>query len=163
MTKTDPKPDPNGQPNADQTVFAREWEHRLFVALGHETALPEVAIRRDGVSLKVAMLDDKIGVVLGLYFNASALHNAARVRLWVLALAKTVTPYLPSRRWVLILAPLGDQVATAKTLDTLTAEAKVMGMDAVHVSSPEQAAAVIHGQEIAMVPPDEDGLSSIIV
>jgi transcriptional regulator with XRE-family HTH domain len=145
-----------GANTTEDTLLAREWERALLAAL------PEAAranwrtrLAHPGAhgSLHVDWNTPLVLAEIGLYRHVDTLVPKGRKRLWLLALAAALTPAAPGRRVVLLLAPLESWRDTpARHIAALRAEARTLGLDVIHVQTPDQAAALLMDQAVSPDP-----------
>lgn len=153
-------------PTSEQVLLGREWDSRLASALDH-TELPEHVATGHWVRIRLTWMSDRVAVLRALYLAPGSVISAARIRLWTLDVARALTPLVPDRRWVLLLAPLADAAVSEGALDTVRQEARALGIEVIHVHSPEQAAAVLLGRDHLTQAPapvfDDADISDVII
>jgi hypothetical protein len=160
-----PTPETVAGASADATeavLLSHEWEGSLLAALPAE-ARPhwqvKIAHPSGAAPMRISWVSDTMVAELGLYKHSSSLINSARQRLWLLDVARGILPLVPGRRAVLLLAPLEDwREAPDRHIEALRAEARVLGIEVIHVGTPEHAAAVLLGQESSPTLPAGDDL-----
>ena len=108
--------------------------------------------------MRITWVSDKVVAELGLYKHTANLINSARQRLWLLTVAREMVPPVVGRRTILLLAPLESwREVPDRHIGALRAEARTVGIEVIHVTTPEHAAAVLLCQEAApAVPIGED-------
>lgn len=139
--------------NTDNALLAAEWESRLVEALPTDIrAERNVQLWHDGRRHNLPWLSATVGASWGLYRSPNTLVAGARARLWTLAIARNIVPPVEGRRWLLILSPLDDMLASEKHIDALTSEARILGIEIVHCDTPDASARVLAGNTLPAIP-----------
>lgn len=158
-----PPPRVSGDGASTETaLLAHEWEGGLLAAI------PDTARKHwqrkfthpsNTADMRVTWVSDQVLAELGLYKHSTSLIPNARQLLWRLAVARAVVPGTPGRRTALLLAPLEDwREIPERHVAALRAEANVVGIEVIHVTTPEQAAEMLLGQDMLDATPASDDL-----
>lgn len=147
--------------HTETALLSHEWEAALLAAVP-ESAQASWQYKMTHPSgtapLRITWVSDKVIAELGLYKHTANLINSARQRLWLLAVARELVPPAAGRRTILLLAPLESwREVPDRHIGALRAEARTLGIEVIHVGTPEHAAAVLLCQEAApRIPVGED-------
>lgn len=145
----------------ETTLLSHEWETSLLAALPPEARAgwqAKLCHPSGNAQIRISWVSETIISELGLYKHSGSLISSGRQRLWLLAVARALLPATGCRA-VLLLAPLeGWREAPDRHIDALRAEARLLGIEVIHASTPEHAAAVLLGQEDAPGIPASDDL-----
>lgn len=148
--------------DAEAAILAHEWDTALLAAMPDDARshwrqkFPHPSGTAD---MSVAWASPGALVEVGLYTHSTSLIPNARQLLWRLAVARAILPGTTQRRTVLLLASLENwREVPERHVAALRAEAGVLGIEVIHVASPERAAQVLLGEEQARAVPAADEL-----
>lgn len=148
--------------STEDSLRATEWERALLDSLppgGNQCWRQEIRHPFGHGQIKTDWFSDSIAANLMLYRNTATLTSGARQHLWVLAVLREAMPPLPNRRTILLLSPFEEwREEPTRHMDVLRAEARLLGLEVLHINTPLQAAAILLGKEARQLVPIADDL-----